>query len=191
LSPYHFLRSFKQSFGEPPYRYWTGRRIERAKMLKTIFYARVSTRDQKLAAQEDAARRLGVRSEHIFVEKASGTRHDRPVLANALAACEKGDTFAAFKLDRVGRSLVHLVKLLEELEARGVHFMTTEDGLSTKGSTGKLLLHILAAISQFERSLMLERTRAGLAAARARGKVSGRPRKMIPADVKRACKSAS
>src|SRR5262249_34122766 len=120
--------------------------------------------------------------EHIFVEKASVA----PVLAKALEACEKDDTFAAFKLDRVGRSLVHLVKLLEELDARGVHFMTTEEGLSTKGSTGKLVLHILAAISRFERSLVLERTRAGLAAARARGKVSGRPRKLIPADIKRA-----
>jgi DNA invertase Pin-like site-specific DNA recombinase len=155
-------------------------------MPKTVFYCRVSTREQNLNAQEDAARRLGARPEHIFVEKASGARHDRPVLAKALAACEKGDTFAAFKLDRVGRSLVHLVKILEDLEHRGVHFTTTEDNLSTKGSAGKLVLHILAAIAQFERSLMLERTRAGLAVARARGKVSGRPRAMKPADVVRA-----
>lgn len=157
-------------------------------MPKTVFYARVSTRDQNLDAQVDAARRIGVRPEHIFVEKASGARHDRPVLAKALAALEKGDTLACFKLDRIGRSLSHLVTILEDLEARGVHFMTTEDGLTTKGSTGKFVLNVMAAVAQFERSLMLERTRAGLAAARARGKVSGRPRAMSPDDVVRARK---
>jgi len=155
-------------------------------MSKTVFYARVSTRDQNPNGQLDAAQRLGVKPEHVFVETASGARHDRPMLAKALAAVAKGDTFAAFKLDRVGRSLPHLVQILKDLEARGVHFMTVEDGLSTKGSTGKLITHILAAIAQFERSLMLERTRAGLAAARARGKVPGRRRLMLPADIKRA-----
>jgi DNA invertase Pin-like site-specific DNA recombinase len=135
---------------------------------KIVFYARVSTRDQKPDSQIAAARRLGVRDAHIFVEKASGARHDRPVLDNALAALEKGDTLACFKLDRLGRSLAHLVKVIEDLDARGVHFMTAEDGLSTKGSTGKLVLNILGSIAQFERNLMLERTRAGLAAARAK-----------------------
>jgi len=157
-------------------------------MSKTIFYARVSTRDQKLDPQVDAARRLGVKPEHIFVEKASGTRHDRPQLAKALGSLEKGDTLAAFKLDRVGRSLPHLVSILEDLDARGVGFITTEDHLSTKGSTGKFVLQIMAAVAQFERSLMLERTRAGLAAAKARGRVPGRPRAMAPADVVRARK---
>jgi DNA invertase Pin-like site-specific DNA recombinase len=157
-------------------------------MPKTVFYARVSTKDQNLNGQLDAARQLGVKPENIFVEKASGARHDRPVLAKALAALEKGDTLACFKLDRVGRSLPHLVTILGDLEHRGIHFATTEDGLSTKGSTGKLVLHILASIAQFERSLMLERTRAGLAAARARGKVPGRPRRMEPADIVRARK---
>jgi DNA invertase Pin-like site-specific DNA recombinase len=157
-------------------------------MPKTVFYARVSTKDQNLNGQLDAARQLGVKPENIFVEKASGARHDRPVLAKALAALDKGDTLACFKLDRVGRSLPHLVTILEDLEHRGIHFATTEDGLSTKGSAGKLVLHILASIAQFERSLMLERTRAGLAAARARGKVPGRPRRMEPADIVRARK---
>jgi len=157
-------------------------------MPKTIFYARVSTRNQNLNAQVDAARRLGISPEHIFLEKASGARHDRPVLGKALASLEKGDTLACFKLDRIGRSLPHLVSVLEDLDNRGIHFMTTEDGLSTKGSTGKFVLNVMAAVAQFERALMLERTRAGLAAARARGKFSGRPRAMTPADVVRARK---
>jgi Enterobacteriaceae phage serine recombinase len=153
---------------------------------KIVFYARVSTRDQKPDSQIAAARRLGVSDTHIFVEKASGARHDRPVLDKAIAARETGDTLACFKLDRLGRSLAHLVKVIEDLEARGVHFMTAEDGLSTKGSTGKLVLNMLGAIAQFERNLMLERTRAGLAAARAKGRVGGRRRKMGPAEVVRA-----
>jgi DNA invertase Pin-like site-specific DNA recombinase len=150
-----------------------------------VFYARVSTRDQKPDSQVAAARRLGVKDGHIFVEKASGARHDRPVLDKALAALEKGDTLACFKLDRLGR-FAHLVSVIEDLDARGVHFMTAEDGLSTKGSTGKLVLNILGSIAQFERNLMLERTRAGLAAARAKGRVGGRRRKLGPAEVTRA-----
>src|SRR5262249_11833121 len=108
------------------------------------------------------------------------------VLDKAVAAVEKGDTLACFKLDRLGRSLAHLVRVIEDLGARGVHFMTAEDGLSTKGSTGKLVLNILGSIAQFERNLMLERTRAGLAAAKAKGRVGGRPRRMGPAEVTKA-----
>jgi DNA invertase Pin-like site-specific DNA recombinase len=87
---------------------------------------------------------------------------------------------------RVGRSLVHLTKVLAELEAHGVHFQTTEDGLNTKGSTGKLVLHIIGAIAEFERSLILERTMAGLKSAWAQGAKSGRRRLMAPADLVRA-----
>jgi DNA invertase Pin-like site-specific DNA recombinase len=130
--------------------------------------------------QLDAARKLGVKTADIYVEKASGVRHDRPVLAKALAALEPGDTLACYKLDRIGRSLAHLAKLLAELEARGVHFRTVEDGLSTQGSTGKLVLHMLGAVAQFERDLILERTRAGLQAARKRGKRLGPPMKWTP-----------
>jgi DNA invertase Pin-like site-specific DNA recombinase len=155
-------------------------------MAKIVFYCRVSTKDQRLDLQVDAARRLGAADANVFVEKASGARHDRPVLARALAACEKGDTFACYKLDRVGRSLVHLTKVLAELEERGVHFQTTEDGLTTKGSTGKLVLHIIGAIAEFERSLILERTMAGLKSAWAQGAKSGRRRLMAPADLVRA-----
>ena len=135
----------------------------------------------------DAARKLGVRSGDIYVEKASGTRKDRPELAKALASCSKGDTFACWKLDRVARSLAHLTKLLEEFEERGVKFRTVEDGLSTEGSTGKLVLHMLGAVAQFERDLILERTRAGLAVARKNGKRLGPPVKWDPSMARRAC----
>jgi DNA invertase Pin-like site-specific DNA recombinase len=155
-------------------------------MAKTVFYLRVSTRDQKPDLQIDAAKRLGVKTANIFVEKASGARHDRPVLAKALAALEKGDTLACYKLDRVGRSLHHLSGLLKELEDRGIHFRTADGSVNTSGPTGKLLLHVLGAVAQFERDLILERTRAGLAAARARGRSGGRPPKMSLAKIARA-----
>jgi DNA invertase Pin-like site-specific DNA recombinase len=149
-------------------------------MGRTVFYARVSTRDQKLDLQLDAARKLGVNTADIFVEKASGIRHERPALAKALAALTPGDTLACWKLDRIGRSLVHVSGLIEDLEGRGVAFRTVEDGLSTQGSTGKLVLHVLGAVAQFERDLILERARAGLAAARKRGTRLGPPVKWTP-----------
>lgn len=155
-------------------------------MAKTVFYARVSTRDQKPDHQIEAAKRLGVKTANIFVEKASGARHDRPVLAKALAALEKGDTITCYKLDRIGRSVHHLSGLLKELDERGVHFKTADGTVNTSGPTGKLLLHVLSAVAQFERDLILERTRAGLAAARARGRVGGRPLKMSLEKVARA-----
>jgi DNA invertase Pin-like site-specific DNA recombinase len=153
---------------------------------KTVFYARVSTRDQKADLQLDAARRMGIPTAHIYVEKASGIRHDRPVLEKALATLNAGDTLTCYKLDRIGRSLVHVTKLLADLEARGVHFRTVEDGLSTQGSTGKLILHVLGAVAQFERDLILERTKAGLEAAKKRGKRLGPPLKWSPEMAKKA-----
>lgn len=161
-------------------------RADASRKHKTIFYARVSTRDQKTDLQLDAARRLGIPSDNIFVEKASGLRHDRPVLAKALAALEKGDTLACYKLDRIARSLAHVTNLLADLETRGVHFRTVEDGLSTQGSTGKLILHVLGAVAQFERDLILERTKAGLEAAKKRGKRLGPPLKWSPDMAKKA-----
>lgn len=149
-------------------------------MARTLFYARVSRRDQKLNLQLDAARRLGVKTADIYVEKASGVRHDRPVLAKALGELGPGDTLACYKLDRIGRSVVHVAKLLADLEERGVHFRTVEENLSTQGSTGKLIVHVLGAVAQFERDLILERTKAGLAAARKRGVRLGPPIKWSP-----------
>jgi DNA invertase Pin-like site-specific DNA recombinase len=146
-------------------------------MAKTVFYVRVSTRDQNPALQVAAAHRLGVKTNDILIEKASGIRGDRPVLAQALAACKKGDTFACWKLDRVGRSVQHLSNFVAELEGRGVHFKTADGTADTTTTNGRLLLNILAAVAQFERDLIIERTRAGLAAARGRGKRLGPPLK--------------
>ena len=157
-------------------------------MAKTVFYCRVSTRDQRTDSQVAAARKLGVKDEHIFVEKASGVRHDRPELDKALATLEAGDTLACWKLDRIGRSLIHLQKILDDLEQRGVFFLSTSDGLNTQAGslTGRMLIDLMSVIAKFERGLILERTRAGLAEARARGATFGRRRKLAPQDVAKA-----
>jgi DNA invertase Pin-like site-specific DNA recombinase len=155
---------------------------------QTLFYARVSTRDQKADLQLDAARKLGIPTANIFVEAASGTRDDRHVLAQCLAALQPGDTLACYKLDRIGRSLAYTAKVLADLDQRGIHFRTVEDGLSTQGSTGKLILHVLAAVAQFEHSLILERARAGLDAAKQRGVRLGPPLKWDASMVQKARK---
>lgn len=146
----------------------------------------MSTRDQKVDLQVEAAKRLGVQTAHIYIEKASGARHDRPVLAKALAELERGDTLACFKLDRIGRSVAHLSKLLNELEERGIRFRAVDGDFDTRTSNGKLLLHVLSAVAQFERDLILERTRAGLAVARSRGRRLGPPLKWQPDMARRA-----
>jgi DNA invertase Pin-like site-specific DNA recombinase len=150
--------------------------------LTTYFYARVSSKDQDPKSQVEAARKRGISAKHIHVETASGARHDRPVLGRLLAQLEKSDTLVTFKLDRLGRSLAHPVKVLEDLEARSVGFETLDD-VSTKGSTGKLVLHILASVAQFERQLLIERTHAGLVAARADRRTGGRRRTMSIKDL--------
>src|SRR6476620_7994196 len=155
-------------------------------MAKTVFYCRMSTKDQNINLQRDAATKIGVKSEHIYVEKASGSRANRPVLAQAIAACKRGDTLACYKLDRVGRSVAHLSRLLAELDERGITFKTADNSMDTSGSTGRLVLHMLSAVAQFERDLILERTRAGLAAARSRGRRLGPPVKWQPDMARRA-----
>ena len=150
--------------------------------MTTYFYARVSSRDQDPKSQVEAARARGIPAKNIHVETASGARHDRPVLAKLLEQLDKDDVLVTFKLDRLGRSLAHLVKVLGELKAKGVGFETL-DGVSTRGSTGELVLHILGSVAQFERQLLIERTVAGLAAARAEGRTGGRRRKMSPQDI--------
>lgn len=157
---------------------------------RTIFYARVSTRDQKADLQLDAARKLGIPTRDIYVEKASGKRDDRPVLTKVLSpeVLRRGDTLVCWKLDRIGRSLAFTSKVLADLDQRGIHFRTVEDGLSTQGSTGKLVLHVLAAVAQFEHSLILERAKAGLEAAKQRGVRLGAPPKWDASMVQQARK---
>jgi DNA invertase Pin-like site-specific DNA recombinase len=150
--------------------------------MTTYFYARCSTRKQDPASQIEAARQRGIPTENIVVEIASGARHDRPELTKLLARLQPGDALTGFKLDRLGRSLTHLLSIVEGLEKRGVVFETL-DGISTRGKTGKLVLQIFGAVAEFERGLLIERTMAGLEVARAEGKVGGRKRKMTPQDV--------
>jgi DNA invertase Pin-like site-specific DNA recombinase len=150
--------------------------------LAVHFYARISSKEQDPKSQVAAACARGILTANIHTEVASGARHERPVLTKLLAELEKGDTLVTFRLDRLGRSLAHLVRVLEELEARGIAFETL-DGVSTKGATGKLVLHILGSVAQFERQLLIERTTAGLKAARAEGRTGGRRRKMTPKDI--------
>jgi len=133
-------------------------------------------------SQVEAARQRGIPTKNIVVEVASGAKNDRPKLNALLASLQRGDVLVTYKLDRLARSLHHLLTVVKELEERGIAFETL-DGINTKGSTGKLVLQIFGAVAEFERALILERTMAGLAVARADGKVSGRKRSMTPQDI--------
>jgi DNA invertase Pin-like site-specific DNA recombinase len=137
-----------------------------------IGYARISTTDQTLALQQDALKAGGC--EKTFADTASGSRTDRPGLADALAFARPGDTIVVWRLDRLGRSLAHLIETVKELQERGVHFRSLQEQLDTGTSGGKLVFHVFGALAEFERDLVRERTMAGLAAARARGRRGGR-----------------
>ena len=141
-----------------------------------VGYARISTKDQKLDAQCDALVAAGC--ERVFEEIASGARSDRPVLAEALDYARPGDTLVCSKLDRVARSLPNLVTLMAKLEDQEIGFRSLSEDLNTTTPGGRLVFHIFGAIAEFERDLIRERTRAGLDAARRRGRVGGRPRTM-------------
>ena len=144
-------------------------------MGRIIGYARVSTAEQDLSLQLDALRQAGCAEEEMFLDVASGTYTTRPGLEACLQALTTGDTLVVWRLDRLGRSMLHLVTVLAELGQRQVGFRSLCDGaLDTTTATGELVFHIFSARAQFERRLMQERTRAGLAAARARGKHGGR-----------------
>jgi DNA invertase Pin-like site-specific DNA recombinase len=141
-----------------------------------IGYARVSTVDQNLDLQLDALRAAGC--ERVFSDRTTGARADRPGLREALAFAREGDLIVVWKLDRLSRSLSHLVETVQELERRGIGFRSLTEGLDTSNSGGKAIFPLFAAIASVERTLIQERTRAGLAAARLRGRVGGRPKLM-------------
>ena len=147
-----------------------------------IGYARVSSDDQNLDLQRDALNKAGC--ERVYEEKESGARADRPQLQRLMEALRSGDTLVVWRLDRLGRSLKHLVETVETLEAAGVGFQSTTEAIDTTTSGGKLVFHIFAALAEFERTLIRERTRAGLTAARARGRQGGRP-KVLSEDKRR------
>lgn len=138
-------------------------------------YARVSTRDQDLALQLDALRKAGCAGKDIYTDKASGKLTARAGLEACLASLEPGDVLTVWKLDRLGRSLIHLVTTVAELGGRGVGFRSLTEGFDTTTNGGKLVFHIFAALAEFERTLIQERTRAGLEAAAERGRKGGRP----------------
>jgi DNA invertase Pin-like site-specific DNA recombinase len=139
-----------------------------------IGYARVSTRDQNLELQLDALTKAGC--ETIFQEKASGATSARPELDRLLASLRPDDTVYIYKLDRLGRSLKHLLDMVAELEFRGVGLVSLTDAINTTSAQGRLVFNLFASLAEFERELIRERTHAGLASARARGRVGGRRR---------------
>ncbi len=141
-----------------------------------IGYARVSTQDQNLDLQNDALRAAGC--ENIYTDKMSGAKTKRPGLEEILGFIRKGDTLVVWRLDRLGRSLKHLIQVLNQLEERGVYFKSIQESLDTSTPGGKLIFHVFGALAEFERDIIKERTLAGLAAARARGRKGGRPRKL-------------
>ena len=137
-----------------------------------IGYARVSTAEQDSALQTDALRKAGC--EKIFEDVVSGVKVDRPGLAAALAYLRNGDGLVVWRLDRLGRSLPHLIETVSSLEARGVGFLSLTESIDTTTSGGRLIFHVFGALGQFERDLIRERTKAGLIAAAARGRKGGR-----------------
>lgn len=141
--------------------------------LPLIGYARVSTEDQNLGPQTDALRAAGC--SEVFEEFASGASRSRPELATALNRVRRGDTLVVVRIDRLARSLSHLLAVVEGLRAKGAHFRSLADPIDTSGPSGVLVLQMLGAVAEFERSLIRERTKAGLQAAKARGRVGGNP----------------
>jgi DNA invertase Pin-like site-specific DNA recombinase len=138
-----------------------------------IGYARVSTHDQTLNLQRDALEKAGCN--RTFTDTASGAKIERKGLDAALSYVRKGDTLVVWRLDRLGRSLPHLITTMTDLEGRGIGFKSLTENIDTTTSGGKLIFHIFGALAEFERNLIRERTQAGLTAARARGKRGGRP----------------
>ena len=142
---------------------------------RLIGYARVSTNGQELQLQLDALLKVGVRKRDIFTDKVSGAKSARPGLEECLSQLKPGDTLVVWRLDRLGRSVRHLIDVVEDLGKRHVGFKSLCDGaINTTSASGKLIFHIFAALASFERSLIQERTKAGLKAARARGRLGGR-----------------
>ena len=154
-------------------------------MPSKIGYARVSTADQNLDLQIDALQRAGC--DRIFADHGvSGTGRQRLELDRALGSLDAGDQLVVWKLDRLGRSLVNLIEILDALKSRGVHFESLTEKIDTTSIYGEFIFHMIAAMAQMERKVICERTRAGLMAARARGKRLGRPCKLSADDIRRA-----
>jgi DNA invertase Pin-like site-specific DNA recombinase len=153
-------------------------------MVDLIGYARVSTADQDPSLQIDALKAAGCVK--VFTDKASGTKDHRPQLDRLLDQLRPGDTVVVWRLDRLGRSLRHLITLTEQFEQEQVGLKSLCESIDTTTANGRLFFKIMGALAEFERDLMSERTHAGLAAARARGRKGGRPPSMTPEKIKAA-----
>ncbi|QBH97279.1 recombinase family protein [Limnobaculum zhutongyuii] len=141
-----------------------------------IGYVRVSTNDQQTNLQRESLNRANC--ELIFEDKISGTKSERPGLKKLLKTVKEGDTVVVWKLDRLGRSVRHLITLVADLKARGVHFSSITDNIDTSTAAGRFFFHVMSALAEMERELIVERTRAGLAIARSQGRIGGRPRRL-------------
>jgi DNA invertase Pin-like site-specific DNA recombinase len=146
-----------------------------------IGYARISTHDQTLTLQQDALEKAGC--EKIFTDTVSGTKAERKGLTEALSHLRAGDTLVVWRLDRLGRSLRHLIDTVTELHSKGIGFKSLTENIDTTTSGGKLVFHIFGALAEFEREIIRERTRAGLDSAKKRGRSGGRPRALTPKEV--------
>ncbi len=154
-----------------------------------IGYARVSTEDQHLDLQLEGLKKT--QCDRIFTDKISGARKDRKGLEDALSHLRAGDTLVVWKLDRLGRTVKQLVDLISDLEARKINFRSLTDGIDTTTTAGRFFFHVMASLAQMERELAIERTKAGLAAARALGRIGGRRRIMTDSKVQSAKKLLS
>lgn len=149
-----------------------------------IGYARVSREDQNLKVQLDALNAAGC--ERVFSDKRSGALKERKGLEDALSHLRAGDTLVVWKLDRLGRTVKQLVDLVEELESQKINFKSVKDNIDTTSSAGRFFFHVMASLAQMERELIVERTKAGLAAARTLGRIGGRRRIMTDSKIKSA-----
>lgn len=147
-----------------------------------IGYARVSTEEQNLDLQIDTLKESGC--EKIYTDKASGRKEQRPGLNDMLTYVRPGDVIVTWKLDRLGRSTKGLIELITDLQNKGVEFKSLKENIDTTTAGGKLIFHVFAALAEFEADIIRERTHAGLAAARARGRKGGRPRVLSESQMK-------
>ena len=151
-----------------------------------IGYARVSTSDQNLDLQKEALLKIGC--ERIYEDEISGTIKERPGLNKTIEILRAGDTLVVWKLDRLGRSVKNLISLISDLNSKDIHFKSITDSIDTSTPSGRFFFHVMASLAQMERELIVERTKAGLAAAKKLGRVGGRKRKMTNSKINSAKK---
>ncbi len=149
-----------------------------------VGYARVSTVDQNLDLQLSALKEVGC--EKLYQDQISGTKANRPGLSMALEVLRKNDTLVVWKLDRLGRTVKGLIDLVNQLHQKEIHFKSITDNVDTSTPAGRFFFHVMASLAQMERELMAERTKAGLAAAKAKGRIGGRKRKMTQSKIESA-----